>query len=323
MHRIIAMKYIFLLCLIVFSPLSALDFSVHGNNSKTLNAIMASGEIQYNDVDKLDRYLSRLPQKKHTAVYFDSPGGNLYGGIRLGKYFRQHRIKTVIQGYKTCASACALAFLGGTDYKGNKWMSSTTKSLLGFHSFSNADGSHSADSDQTQKTVADILQYGQYVNAPMEIFIKNFSTPSDKMYWFSTREELTLGIKVWDVENERFVKSDYISNKVYNYPASQSPSDFIKKYFSDLKQVPYSQTWNMLSNSMKEKANLENYTKWWDGQVDRVSLESIKKSRSNVVKVRLKYYMKNGKIICTQDTFTLRENGNSWLIDKQRYKKCR
>jgi len=220
--------------------------------------------------------------------------------------------------------ACALAFLGGTDYKGNKWMSSTTKSLLGFHSFSSADGTHYADRDQTQKTVSDILQYGQYVNAPMEIFIKNFSTPSDEMYWFSTREELALGIKVWDIGNERFIQSNYSGNKTYNHPSThQNPSDFIKKYFNDLKHVPYSQTWNMLSSSMRQKVNLENYIKWWDGQVNRVVVERINELRSNVVKVKLKYYMKNGKITCMKDTFTLRKNGNSWLIDKQNYKKCK
>lgn len=307
----------------MMSPSLALDFSIHENNSKTLNAIMASGEIKYNDVEKLNHYLSRLPRKKHIAIYFDSPGGNLYGGIQLGKYFRQNKIKTVIQGYKTCASACALAFLGGTDYKGNKWMSSTTKSLLGFHSFSSADGSRYADRDQTQKTVAEILRYGQYVNAPMEIFIKNFSTPSDKMYWFSMQEELSLGIKVWDIQNKRFVRDIHTENKPYNNaPLQQSASEFIKQYFTELKQVPYSQTWNMLSSSMKQNVSLDKYTKWWGKQVDRVVIESTKEVRSNVVQVKLKYYMKNGKITCSLDTFTLQRDSGSWFIYNQKYENC-
>lgn len=326
-RRRVAVKYriistIFLI--VSTTSLFALDYSAHENNSRTLNAVMASGEIQYNDVEKLDLYLSKLPHKKHTAIYFDSPGGSLYGGIRLGEYFKQHRIKTVIDGNKICASACALAFLGGTDRNGNKWMSSTTTSRLGFHAFSSGDDTRYANRDETQRVVADILRYGKHVDAPMEIFIKNFSTPSNKIYWFSIHEELSLGIKVWDVQNNCFAKSDYVGNKTYGYtPEQKSASDFIRKYFSDLKRVPYSQTWNMLSNSMKHKVkSLKNYTKWWDGQVDRVVIESIKELESNVVRVRLKYYMKNGKTTCSQDTFTLKRDANSWFIYDQKYKKC-
>ncbi len=323
MKMIIAIKYVFLIFLTT-SLLCALEFQVHENNSKTLNAIRASGDMQYNDAEKLDHYLSKLPYKKHTAIYFDSQGGNLYGGMKLGKHIKDHRIKTVIDGYKICASACALAFLGGTDRDGNKWMSSTTASRLGFHAFSNADGTQYADIDKTQHIVADILRYGEYVNAPMEIFIKNFSTPSDKIYWFSTQEELNLGIKVWDIENERFVNIGYKETKIkYNSPPQQKASDFIRKYFSDLKQVPYSQTWNMLSSSMKHKVkSFDNYKKWWNNQVDKVVLQSVEETGSNTVKARLKYYLKNGKTTCSQDIFKLQIHEGKWFIYDQEYKNC-
>ena len=305
----------------LISSLSALEFSIHGNNSKTLNAIMATGNIQYDDVEKLDYYLSKLPHKKHTAIYFDSPGGSLSGGIRLGKYFKNNKIKTVIEKSKMCASACAIAFLGGTDYKGKKWMSSTTKSLLGFHAFSNNDGTKYSSSDETQQVVAEILKYGQYVNAPMEIIIKNFSTPSSSMYWFSTHELLRLGIKVWDIENKNFVQSDYSKPSAYSSNSyQQSNSDFIKKYFNDLKQVPYSQTWNMLSRSMKRKVNLTQYTKWWKGKVSKIILKNSREINQNTVQVILKYYMKKGKVFCSKDTLTLQKNPQGWLIDNQKSK---
>lgn len=315
-------KIISTICILVSltSSLSSLEFYTHENNSKTLNAIMAIGEIKHNDAEKLDRYLSKLPYKKNTAIYFDSPGGNLYDGMRLGEYFKKHRIKTVIQGYKICASACALAFLGGTDRNGNKWMSSTTTSKLGFHAFSNADGTKYANSDNTQKAVADILTYGEYVGASMKIFIKQFSTPSNDIYWFSTQEELNFGIKVWDIENERFIQDSYSIQKAQPSYSHKSTTSFIREYFGKLKQVSYFQTWNMLSSSMKRKANLTQYTKWWKGQVDRIILESAREVNKNTVQTKLKYYLKNGKVYCSQDTFTLQKNGQSWLIDNQRSK---
>lgn len=191
--------------LLLDSSVSALDFKLHDNNSGTLNAVLATGTVKWDDVERLDRFLSHQPKKRHSAVYFDSPGGSLGGGIRLGEYFKRNRIKTVVEGHETCASACALAFLGGTDRNGNRWMTSTTTSRLGFHAFRNADGTRYENTDDIQQTVGMILQYGQMVDAPMEIFVRNFQTPSDRMYWFNTNELLGLGIKVWDMTNKCFV----------------------------------------------------------------------------------------------------------------------
>jgi hypothetical protein len=313
------MGYTILLAIFTLSQINALEFSEHENNSKTLNAIMATGEIEYNDVEKLDRYLSELPKKKHIAIYFDSPGGNLLGGIRLGKYFKDHGIKTVIQGKSICASACALAFLGGTDRNGNKWMSSTTTSYLGFHAFSKGDGTRYADSDQTQMVVAEILKYGYYVNAPMEIFIKQFSTPSHDMYWFSKDEELKLGIKVWDTVSNRFLENETTIPKT-EYKQYERVSEFMRRYFTSLKKVPYEKTWNMLSNNMKRKLTFTQYVKWWDRQVKKIEIKNIKVISKNKVMVSLKYYMQTGRTICSLDTFTLKRTNGHWLIDAQKYK---
>jgi len=185
----------------------AMDFTIHDNHSTTLNAIAAKGTIELNDVNKLHALLSNIPVKKHTAVYFTSSGGNLYGGMLLGSYFRKNRIKTVIQADQICASACALAFLGGTDYKGRRWMSTTTTSLLGFHAFRKAKGNALQNTDQTQKIVADILEYGNYVQAPMAILIKNFRTSSSQIHWLKQKEALKLGIKVWDTKKNCFAGS--------------------------------------------------------------------------------------------------------------------
>lgn len=187
------------------TPCAALDFQLHSNNSKTLNAVLASGTIEYDDANRLHQFLSLQPRRSNAALYLKSPGGSLGGGIRLGQYLRKNNIKTVVEGGETCASACALAFLGGTDRQGNRWMSTTTTSQLGFHAFRNADGVRYENSDNTQQIVGMILEYGQTVGAPMEIFVRNFQTPASEMYWFNTQEALRLGIKVWDMKSNCFV----------------------------------------------------------------------------------------------------------------------
>ena len=89
----------------------AMEFKLHPNNkSKTLTAILATGKIEEGDTQSLRQMLQKLPPKKNAAIYLASGGGNLFEGMRLGTFFRESRIKTVIEGGEECASACALVW---------------------------------------------------------------------------------------------------------------------------------------------------------------------------------------------------------------------
>jgi hypothetical protein len=101
--------------------------------------------------------------------------GSLIEGLKLGYLFKDMRIKTVVEGDRPnnlCASACALAFLGGHDSQGRPWRSSTTSSLLGYHQFYCGDGQQCRDE---QAAVLLILRFGRDVTAPLEIFIEMFN----------------------------------------------------------------------------------------------------------------------------------------------------
>ncbi len=184
---------------------AALEFSRHKNDSKTLNAIFARGQVQSGDTDKLHRYLRDLPTKQSTTIYLSSLGGNLYESMALGRFFKNKRIRTVVEKGGMCTSACALAFLGGRDQNGKKWMSTSTTSILGFHAFSNGDDIKNEDTDHTLFTVSNVLEYGKEVGAPIDIFIKKFGTPSSSMYSFTNDELLNFGIKVWDDQKDCFL----------------------------------------------------------------------------------------------------------------------
>jgi len=185
--------------------LHAMSFTRHNAESPALNAIAATGKIEAGDSEGLLRYLSTLPKKANTAVYLSSLGGSIAESLKLGYLFKQLRIKTVVEGDRpnnVCASACALAFLGGHDLQGRPWRSSTTNSLLGYHQFYCGDGQRCVDE---QTTVSFILQYGREMEAPLEIFIAMFNQPPEGIYWFSTKELCSLRIKVWDMSTKRFV----------------------------------------------------------------------------------------------------------------------
>ena len=60
-------------------------------------------------------------------------------------------------------------------------------------------------SDEVQRVVAEMLLSGQDVNAPIELLIAGFSTPSQDMFYISNSDVCALGIKLWSIENDRFL----------------------------------------------------------------------------------------------------------------------
>ena len=59
--------------------------------------------------------------------------------------------------------------------------------------------------DETQRIVADILSYSRDVEAPLELMIINFATPSKSIYWLSRLEICGLDIKLWSNTKNRFL----------------------------------------------------------------------------------------------------------------------
>ena len=104
------MRTILLVMLLIFvsySPLTAgkLKFS-EGNE-----LVFFQGPIL---LDEIDDILSQLDEKKPKLISLNSIGGNVLGALRFAKYVRKNQMNTWIAHKQTCASACALVFLAGT-----------------------------------------------------------------------------------------------------------------------------------------------------------------------------------------------------------------
>jgi hypothetical protein len=99
-------------CLSVFVAHDALaGLSFTSQQVKESTAIVVSGDFDYND--SLSEF-SRLVDQTHPAfVTFDSPGGNPFKAMELGRAIRQKGLSTVQIRAFECDSACAFAFLGG------------------------------------------------------------------------------------------------------------------------------------------------------------------------------------------------------------------
>ncbi len=74
--------------------------------------IAIDGELELSDIDSFRAKAEPLPLGR-TTVEFRSKGGRLLAGIRIGAQIRAKRFNTVVPDGAQCASACALAWLGG------------------------------------------------------------------------------------------------------------------------------------------------------------------------------------------------------------------
>ena len=74
--------------------------------------VLFQGPIRTKEMDGL---LSQLDEKKPKQILLNSVGGNLTGAMRFARYVREKEMDTWIAKNQTCASACALVFLAGTE----------------------------------------------------------------------------------------------------------------------------------------------------------------------------------------------------------------
>jgi hypothetical protein len=105
------------ICLLILLPWAvagarAAEIDVrHLENGSTL--IVIDGKFELGDVDAFRNKVAALPSGKAT-VAFQSKGGRLLAGIRIGTVIREKKFSTVVPDGGSCAAACALAWLGGT-----------------------------------------------------------------------------------------------------------------------------------------------------------------------------------------------------------------
>lgn len=102
--------FILLMFSVAASEAAEIDVQQLGNGSVL---IVIEGDFEQGDIDTFRKKVASLSTSK-AAVAFRSDGGSLVAGIRIGSLIREKKFATVIPDGASCASACALAWLGGT-----------------------------------------------------------------------------------------------------------------------------------------------------------------------------------------------------------------
>jgi hypothetical protein len=141
--------------------------------------IDASGEIESDEAARLFNWISaqRWGHRRAYTIVFDSPGGNMSGGVQLASIVAHFQLNTGVAHGGMCASACVMAWSAGAR------KSTAIDAQIGVHMAAET-GSGKVASDGT-------LFYAQFVKragAPDSVVAGLISTPPESVYWLSLAE---------------------------------------------------------------------------------------------------------------------------------------
>lgn len=188
------------------SPMSFILYKV--DNCNDCWAIIADGEITNETPQIFDKFIidNKLNyiQNRPVTILFNSPGGSVAGGLKLGEKIRFNGISTHIGIAKVsldgilsktsagvCASSCAYAFLGGSK------RSIGLNSKYGLHQISSESNEMVTVKDaigSTQDILAIINSYVINMGASSKIISIATETKPDQISWISPDELYELKI---------------------------------------------------------------------------------------------------------------------------------
>ncbi len=202
-------------------PAASMQSSVAMDFSRVGGVVMASGEIVHGDSNRFEKFITEnnmVMTDDFDSIRLSSPGGNLFEGMALGEAIRRARFNAVVDRGTTCASACALAFLGGTArYATGTGIGRVLEfgGWLGFHGFSSSNDKLVLlnESLETSRVVtALILEYAERMTGVDIGWLSHaLSVPSGNLVFAKTpRDILALSITLKDME--RLIPNNWYLN---------------------------------------------------------------------------------------------------------------
>jgi hypothetical protein len=146
--------------------------------------VTVRGTLESDDGQRFTDAVASVPK---AIVMLNSNGGDLDSGLVIGRTIRRKSFTTAVPSGVRCASACALAWLGGT----TRFMGNTAR--VGFHA-AYVDGR----SGPRESGVGNAL-VGAYLNGlglAEKAIIYLTSTPPDDIQWLTMEDARKIGIAV-------------------------------------------------------------------------------------------------------------------------------
>lgn len=190
-------------------------------------SLRVEGEISASTASLVDRIPRSCDQP---FVFFDSPGGDVFAALRIGKTLREREASTAVGIHSTCASACVLAFVGGVQRM--------APGRIGLHRpFSNRASSSLNESDASYRGInTRIATFLKSMNLPVDLLNAMNAVPPQEIRWLSTKEKELYQIDgsdpVWtDLRDSRRASQIGISKREYyeRWSTAKSQCNTIKE----------------------------------------------------------------------------------------------
>ena len=334
--KISILSFVFILMIAFTSQLSALSYSVN-RNFLSYNLIYASGKIRRGDLYKLKRTYRKLSRDRQTIVVFNSAGGELNEGLRIGEFLTSNNIGSAVKKNGMCASSCALAFLGGRSKDNSKLLILPYSSKLGFHSFYYRNSNY-VKTTTVQRDLANVLNYASYVDAPTSLMAEMFNTKSSNMHWVNSNDRTILNLKT-DLVKRRVSFSNHTKSKYHKrerkkhkrtMPAIQEPvtqithsmtqSGYIKNYIGQINSIITADRGRVFNNSIA--LNDSSYQSWLSSHIRYMYLKKTKLLSRNKIEAEVVYALTNGKRICSKNRYSLLQSNSGWKILSKSHRAC-
>jgi hypothetical protein len=160
-------------------------------------SVFIDGELDGSEADRLEALIADGTVTPYSTIYFNSPGGSLYGGMELARTIRKNGFRTGVSklnedgervdGNAICMSACSLAFLGGV------FRYFHDDDLFGVHRFYSNEPSE-LDGELAQIASAAIISFLAEMDIPPEFFVEMTKAGSQSMRMLNLSQMLQLGI---------------------------------------------------------------------------------------------------------------------------------
>ncbi|HEY6257391.1 MAG TPA: hypothetical protein VIY51_16530 [Xanthobacteraceae bacterium] len=166
-------------------PRAAEAASIEVKNPDGVTAlVMVEGDLELADIEAFRNKVAALSK---ATVAFRSDGGSLLAGIRIGMLIRVRNFTTVVPDSSQCASACAVAWLGGV----HRFLGTGAK--VGFHAAYVQRAGATAESGPGNAVLG---AYLDQIGLPEDAIVYITQASPNSMKWLNMEEAAQHGIDV-------------------------------------------------------------------------------------------------------------------------------
>src|SRR6266436_6647301 len=167
--------------LFVTTPAVAATITVRPETPDRPIVVVVEGSLAAFDEDQ---FAAKTAPLSSAFVAFSSDGGSLVGGLRIGEAIRRKRFSTIVPDGRRCASACALAWLGGVE----RFIGTSGK--ISFHA------AYDPASDESGVGRAGVGAYLTKIGLPYEAVIYIKQAAPNEVTWLNMSDAAQRGIRV-------------------------------------------------------------------------------------------------------------------------------